>query len=192
MMRHWLGRAVVAPALASSACGGARPEEIRTADVITACAPVASPLPEGETMAYMAGRYEVELYRERSRAQTRGLLDLEAAPEDYRNWGASTATLSGTADIDLAQVGAQPMDGLDSDDPAAPGVLVLEGPTTAGPSIVVRFGSTANRQDNTPFDGPYAALQVLVVEGDRFAGEWRSGTGNEQVDGYFCARRLDR
>ena len=192
MMRRWLGGALVTLALASSGCGGARPKEIRAANVITACTPVASPLPEGETMAYMAGRYEVELYRERSRVQTRGLLDLDATPEDYRTWAASTVTLSGTVDVDLAEVGAQPMDGLDSNDPAAPGVLVLEGPTTAGPSIVARFGSTANRQDNTPFDGPYAALHILAIEADRFAGEWRSGTSNEQVDGYFCARRLDR
>jgi len=176
----------------AAACGGSGPDEIRTADVIPACSPVAGQLGEGETMVYMAGRYRLAMIRDGRRAQAFGVLDLEQTPEAYRDWGPSTATLSGSASIDLTEAGAQPMDGLESQDPGEPGVLVLEAPGSAGASITLRFGSVANRRDNTPFDGPSTALNILVIEGDRFAGSWQSTLGIERVEGYFCAERLQR
>jgi len=174
-----------------AACGGSSPEEFRTGDVIQACAPVSGQLSVGETMDYMAGRYRLVMLRDGSRAQAFGVLDLERVPEAFRDWGSSSASLMGSADIDLTAAGAQGLDGLDSTDPEQPGVLVLEGPTTAGPSIVLRFGSDANRRDTTPFDGPSTALNILAIEGDRFAGSWQSSVGAERVEGFFCAERIE-
>jgi len=171
-------------------CGGSSSEGLRTADVITSCAAVGAPLSEQETMAYMAGRYRLVMVRDNGRDQVIGILDLERTPEAYRDWGPSIATLSGAANINLSTVGAQEMRGIDATDPAAPGVLVLESEGSAGPSIVLRFGSDANQQGETAFDGAYTALDIQVVEGDRFAGDWQSGVMAERVEGYFCAQRI--
>ena len=120
-------------------CGGPSSEGLRTADVIASCASVGAPLSEQETMAYMAGRYRLVVIRDNGRDQVMGILDLERTPEAYRDWGPSIATLSGTANINLSTVGAQEMRGIDSTDPAEPGVLVLESEGSAGLSIVLRF-----------------------------------------------------
>lgn len=174
-----------------AACGGQASEGVRTADVIQSCAPVGAPLAAEETMAYMAGRYRVVMIHDDERRQVVGVLDLEQTPDAYRDWGASTATLSGSADVDLSAVGAQEMRGLDSADPVAPGALVLESRGSAGPSIVLRFGSEVNRQGQMAFDAAYTALDIRVVEGNRFAGNWRSGVDAERVEGYFCAQRIE-
>ncbi len=176
----------------SAACGGSRPDEIPTAEVLPACAPVSGRVEESETMAYMAGRYRLSLIQDGGRAQAFGVLDLEQTPDEFRDWGASVATLSGSASIDLTEAGAWTLEGLDRQDPAGPGVLVLEAPGSAGPSITLRFGSVANRRDNTPFDGAATALNILLIEGNRFAGSWQSSLGVERVEGYFCAERLQR
>ena len=114
----WLGAALVACA----ACGGSTPEEFATANVIPDCVPVGAPLSVGETMEYMAGRYRVVMVRDGSKEQAFGVVDMERAPEAYRDWGAATATLTGSAQIDLGAVGAQTLSGLDSTDPARPGL----------------------------------------------------------------------
>ncbi len=171
-------------------CGGPSSEGLRTADVIASCASVGAPLSEQETMAYMAGRYRLVMIRDNGRDQVMGILDLERTPEAYRDWGPSIATLSGTANINLSTVGAQEMRGIDSTDPAAPGVLVLESEGSAGLSIVLRFGSDVTQRGETPFDAAYMVLDIQVVEGDRFAGDWQSGVAAERVEGYFCAQRI--
>lgn len=184
----WLGAAVMALA----ACGSSTPEEFATGEVIPDCGPVGSPLSVGETMEYMAGRYRVVMVRDGGKEQAFGVVDMERTPEAYRDWGPSTATLTGSAQIDFEAVGAQTLSGLDSTDPARPGALVLEAPGSSGPSIVLRFGSNANDPNITPFDGAFTALNIRVVEGDRFAGDWRSGVSGVIVEGYFCAQRIDR
>ena len=60
-------------------------------------------------------------------------------------------------------------------DPEAPGVLVIESRTADGPSILVRFGSDANRRDLIRFDGGFMVLRVREVEDGAFAGTWASG-----------------
>ena len=190
MIRVKTFRAGLLASAALVGCGGPSSEGLRTADVITSCASVGAPLSEQETMAYMAGRYRLVMIRDNGRDQVIGILDLERTPEAYRDRGPSFATLSGTANINLSTVGAQEMRGIDSTDPAAPGVLVLESEGSAGLSIVMRFGSDANQRGETPFDAAYMALDIQVVEGDRFAGDWRSGVAAERVEGYFCAQRI--
>ena len=185
---EWL----VAGLIVLGACGGSAPEEFGTAEVVPDCVPVGSPLSVGETMEYMAGRYRIVMVRDGGKEQAYGVIDVERTPEAYRDRGAAIATLVGSAQIDLGSVGAQAMSGLASTDPARPGVLVLEAPGSSGPSIVLRFGSDANDPTITPFDGPFAALNIRRVEGDRFAGDWRSGAGGRGVEGYFCAQRVDR
>jgi len=142
-------------------------------------------------MAYMAGRYRVVMITDNGRDRVAGVLDLEGTPEGYQDWGSSTATLSGTADVNLGFVGAQQMRGLASSDPAAPGALVLESEGSSGQSILLRFGSEANRREGEiAFDAAFTVLDVGLIEGDRFAGIWRSGVNAEWVEGYFCAYRI--
>lgn len=186
--RGWV--AVVA--VLASACGGSAAQELRTADVIQSCVPVGVPLSVGETMTYMAGRYRIVMIADGERQQVVGIVDLEQTPDAYRDWGPATATLSGSAEIDLTAVGAPELRGMKSADPVAPGALVLESRGSAGPSILLRFGEEANRhRGEVAFDGAYAALDVRVIEGDRFAGNWRSGSGIERAEGYFCAQRIE-
>ena len=77
----------------------------------------------------------------------------------------------------------------DSEDPQAPGVLVLESSQTGTRRILLRFGADANRRDDMLFDGAYTVLEVREIAADGFAGNWRSGLRLSRLEGYFCARR---
>lgn len=105
------------------------------------------------------------------------------------NW---SAPLYGTTDLDLEALGALRMGGLDSTDPAAPGVGVYESRSPDGSrpaSIVLRLGSDANRRgDDVAIDGGTSVLRVLRVGEDGFAGTWRSQVNAQTVAaGWFCA-----
>jgi hypothetical protein len=102
-----------------------------------------------------------------------------------------SAPLHGSTSLDLGALGALEMGGLDSTDPAAPGVGVYEGRAADGSrpaSIVLRLGSEANRRDNAALDGGTSVLRVLRVGDDGFAGTWRSQVAAQTVAaGWFCA-----
>jgi hypothetical protein len=103
--------------------------------------------------------------------------------------------LYGTAELNLKAVDAVQVGTIASDDPAAPGVLVIQRHERAGQvprsEITVRLGSEANRRDRHRIEGGYTALRVRQVTPERFAGTWASGVVRERSAGYFCAVRQD-
>jgi hypothetical protein len=121
---------------------------------------------------------------------------LELMPQDtaYRHLeladGSSdtlyTLPLYGTAAVDFASVGAVTPGDPESEDPASPGVLVIE----RSGRVMLRVGSLANARGVRRFDGGFTALQVQQVTEDGFAGTWQSGVGLEQSGGHFCADRV--
>ncbi len=86
-------------------------------------------------------------------------------------------------------VGAPTIGGLDSMDPAAPGVLVLERDRDEGRSVLLTLGSALNRRDVTLFDAASVALDVRRIDADGFAGAWRGEVWARSSRGYFCAVR---
>lgn len=104
--------------------------------------------------------------------------------------------LYGSTDIDLRVILAVEVGALDSDDPLAPGVLVIERPVErdGGTSmeITVRLGSEANRRGMTRFDGGYTALFVRQASTGGFAGNWASGVTGQLSSGDFCASLAQR
>ena len=103
----------------------------------------------------------------------------------------ASAPLYGSTDLDLTALGGLDMGGLDSDDPAAPGIGVYEtrAPDASRPaSIVLRLGSEANRRGDVAFDGGTSVLRVQRIGDDGFAGTWRSQvSGRTVAAGWFCA-----
>ena len=89
--------------------------------------------------------------------------------------------------LDREGVGAVRVGSLSSEDPESPGVLVIESQTGAGPSILLRLGSDANRRDLVRFDGGYAVLSVIEITAESFGGTWSSGTQGPDAEGFFCA-----
>lgn len=191
-------RAALALSLAASlaaACGGRVPGASLAPP---SCEPVPGELAAGVQADALAGSWELTL------VATSGprLGDTVSGSLRLRPYGTRPAPLSipgvryplfGTADVDLAAVGAVAPGELGSDDPQAPGVLVLEWPrpgASAGTNeVVLRLGAEGNREERLRFDGTSMALFVDRVDEDRFAGRWRSGAGEELAAGHFCARR---
>lgn len=97
------------------------------------------------------------------------------------------APLFGFAEVRVEAVGALRVGDLSSSDPAAPGVLVIESETDQGPSILLRFGSDANRRDIVDFEGGFTVLEVREIGDDRFSGVWTSGARGPETRGHFCA-----
>ncbi|MDT8369153.1 MAG: hypothetical protein RQ745_08085 [Longimicrobiales bacterium] len=104
----------------------------------------------------------------------------------------ASSPLFGPTNIDLGALGAYPMGGLDSRDPEAPGAGVYEMHSGEGPpSIIVRFGSAANRRSGTPIDGATTALHLTAIDEAGFSGRWQSASNAEvRASGYFCATRI--
>jgi hypothetical protein len=104
--------------------------------------------------------------------------------------------LYGTTDIDLSGILAVQGGALDSDDPVAPGVLVLGRPVErdggTSTEITIRLGSEANRRGLTRFDGGYTALFVRQASTGGFAGNWASGVTGQLSSGHFCASLAQR
>jgi hypothetical protein len=146
-------------------------------------------LAAGATLADHVGAYRLTLVRgdvEAVPSWVEGELTLTERPAGMRSVDGWTTPLQGTAEIEIRRVGAQDTGSLMSDDPAAPGVLVLED-GGAEPTILLRLGSSANRTDLTAFDAAYTVLTVRGIDGGSFAGSWRSGAFGDEVSGYFCA-----
>jgi hypothetical protein len=103
--------------------------------------------------------------------------------------------LYGSTDIDLQAILAVEVGALDSEDPLAPGVLVLERPVErdggTAMEITVRLGSEANRRGMTRFDGGYTALFVRQASTGGFAGNWASGVTGQLSSGHFCASMVE-
>jgi len=164
------------------------PEESEPAGPM--CEPVDGPLAPDAGLSPVPISYRLTLVRgdagERP-AWVEGTLRLEPRPAELRRREDWSAPLQGTAEIELEQVGAHRVGSLESDDLDAPGVLVLV--DRAEPTILLRFGSAANRTDRQVFDQAFTVLDVLEVDDNGFAGSWRSGLFGDQVTGFFCAVR---
>ena len=135
---------------------------------------------------------EIEAIPSRS---AEGVLTLLTQVETLRQFAGSaggtipgvTSPLYGSTDVRVEAVGAVRVGDLSSVDTAAPGVLVIESRTGSGPTILLRFGSDANRRDLVRFDGGYTVLSVVGIREGGFGGTWSSGTQGPQSSGFFCA-----
>ena len=87
---------------------------------------------------------------------------LRKQPEGLESLGSASAPLYGFTDVDIKAVGAYRVGSLASEDPQAPGVLVLEGNYAGERSILLRLGSIANQRDLRRYDGAYTVLEVQV------------------------------
>ena len=190
--------------LSVSGCGSSpngsdrRSEDARArplAEASMTCQAPSGELEAGATMTGVVGAFVltlVEVVQDADGRSVQGSLTLHEQEASLRVLGgSSSAPLYGTAVVDVEGVGAHRIGDLSSDDPAAPGVLVIE---SVGPdgtaNILLRLGSQANRRDVTPFDGGYAVLEVRELSDDGFAGTWRSAAQGPVSRGYFCARRV--
>ena len=153
------------------------------------CLPVEPALADsGASLSGMAGAYHLTLESSGTPpTSSEGTLTLETLPDTLQEMGGARTPLGGSTDVDVEAVGALRLGDLGSDDPAAPGVLVIE---TDGPSIILRLGSEPNRRDQVAFDGGYTVLTVHQIGADGFDGSWRSGSGVVVNEGYFCARGI--
>lgn len=154
-----------------------------------ACERVDGALAPGATLEDRAATYRLTLVRgdvDVRPSWVEGELVLTRRPANMRDLDGWTTPLQGTADIEIARVGAYEAGSLTNEDSAAPGVLVLEDRGDE-PTILLRLGSSANRTDRTAFDQAFTALTVRRVDDDGFAGSWRSGLFGDEVTGYFCA-----
>lgn len=167
------------------------------------CGPVASELPGEASADLLAGEFRLRLVAtsgEKRGSSTEGsvtLLPYDLAQPRIDLSGATDTAhaypLYGFADLDLAAVGAAAPGDLASDDPAGPGVLVIErltSPSGRPGRMTLRLGSEANRQGVVRFDGGFAVLRVRQVDEAGFAGSWESGTALPNAGGHFCATRL--
>ncbi|CAN5801378.1 hypothetical protein BH24GEM1_BH24GEM1_23820 [soil metagenome] len=174
-----------------SGCGGANAGQSDP----QACAPVAA----SDSTIDVSGLQDEFVIRliadtgSRRGESTEGRLQLVPQDSAYRSLelpdGSSRSGVSlplyGTADIDFEAVGAVIPGDARSEDPASPGVLVIESPDR----VLLRVGSEANRRGMRRFDGAYTVLQVQQVTAEGFTGTWRSGVHMEQSGGHFCAKR---
>ena len=158
-----------------------------------ACMPVSGSLSMDATLADRSGSYRLTLVKPSFGADGRsaqGTLTLLEAPEGLDSLGSASTPLYGFTDVDIKAVGAHRVGSLLSDDPQAPGVLVLEGNYTGERSILLRFGSTVNQRDIIRYDGAYTVLEVQEISAEGFAGSWRSATFKSGTKGYFCATKI--
>ena len=150
----------------------------------------------------LAGEYRLHLTSDSAKGQkVEGLLRLLASdvssPRRTGPYGIPDTThrypLVGTAELDLAAVGAVAPGGTTSSDPAAPGVLVIErvGAPSAAERILLRLGSQANQAERLRFDGGYTVLRVRQLDREGFRGDWESGAPLPQAHGHFCASRTE-
>ena len=188
--------------LALAACAGRRQEGAAAA--VSSCEPIEGPLPADVSTAPMAGAFRLTMVAITGDSVGRvagGRLELRANDSSlvgvrYPGLGDFpdvTSPYYGSTDVPLGRVGAFQPDGIDSADPLAPGVLVLDRrPRDDAPRITLRFGTLANRRDANPlFDGGYTALRVSWIADTAFGGNWESAVPNRlHSGGYFCAYRM--
>lgn len=189
-LRRHRGPVVVAVLGFCAACAGSSGalEEGARQPIAAACAPAEGELAPGASLAAMTGPYRLTLVREDdAMARVDGSLVLTSRAPGGTSLDGYATPLQGIADIELESVDAHTAGSLASTDPDAPGVLVLEadGPE---PEILLRFGSTANRNEPVAFDEAFTVLRVRSIGAGGFAGSWRSGMRATEARGHFCAR----
>ena len=132
----------------------------------------------------------MKLSRDPTEARSaQGTLILRLQPSGLDVQGSAATPLYGFTDVNLQAVGAYRVGDPASEDPQAPGVLVLESNSAGARRILLRLGADANRRDDMLFDGAYTVLGVHEIAADGFAGTWRSGLRLSLIEGYFCARK---
>lgn len=163
-----------------------------------ACEPVTGNLDTAATFSDRAGRYLITMLSEATDSSgaaahtVSGLLTLrrQAHSSDSQDPQSDVTTpLYGFTDIDPRPVGAHRVGDPGSEDPSAPGVLVIEREEYGRRIITLRLGSDANRKDLVRYDGEYTVMSVRRIDEEGFAGNWRSGggLGFSVTTGYFCA-----
>ena len=181
------GSLALACAAVLSACGAPSEETPRTSPVDAACVPVDGSLTAGATLEGRAGAWRLELVSDDGQQRSVGALTLVAQPDSLRSMDGAVSPLFGSTTVRPTDVGAPAVGGLESVDPAAPGVLVVERDADDGRSVVLRLGSSLNRRGVTYFDAATVVLDVRRVDADGFAGDWRGEVGVRSTRGHFCA-----
>jgi hypothetical protein len=164
-----------------------------------ACLPAVGSLEADASLEGRTGEYLLTMVEKSDTIQPRseeGSLTLLPQSEDLRQFRGSAGAsipgvdspLYGSTDIRVEGVGAVRVGDLSSLDTAAPGVLVIESRTGVGPTILLRFGSDANRRELVRFDGGFTVLSVDEITDEAFLGTWSSGTRGPASGGFFCAR----
>lgn len=193
-----LGRATAVMTLILVASGCAKRADDR--GMVTACEPRPGTLAAGTLASGLAGEYALTLVAVRGDSAgqaTTAILRLFASdsarmavigPDGAAHPG-FTSPLFGATAVDVAAVGGVPAGIVNTDDPDAPGVLVLE--RTDAADIMLRLGQAANRRGGAvAFDGPHAVLRVSWIDTGGFGGSWESGAmGSATAAGHFCAVR---
>jgi len=167
------------------------------------CVPSEGALATEASLEGRVGDYRLTMVEEVDGTPTRtveGSLVLLTQVESLRRFEGSaggsipgvTSPLFGSTDVNLEAVGAVRVGNLSSQDPASPGVLVIESETGTSPSILLRLGSDANRRDLVRFDGGYAVLRVVEITAESFSGTWASGARGPDSEGFFCAMQQSR
>lgn len=185
----------------SSSREGDAPEAPAEVAATATCVESSGPLGPDASLGGWAGEYALTMVggaQGDDAASVQGGLVLQEQLEDLRQFAGSggsaipgvTSPLFGTTDVGVEVVGTLRVGDLSSADPAAPGVLVIESETTRGPSILLRFGSDANRRDMVRFDGGFTVLELNEIRDDGFSGTWNSGAQGPRAAGYFCAERV--
>jgi hypothetical protein len=185
-----------------TACGPRQPAPGSSAEPAPCTAP-AGVLPADASATGLSGTYRLQLTAvrgARSGDSTSAEVELVPVADSLQTrpntLGVRDTTvrypLLGWTTIDPTAVGAVETGQLESHDPAAPGVLVIERQTQrpeARREILLRLGADANRGGRVRFDGGYFVLTVLRIGGGGFDGTWASAGGRQGAGGYFCARR---
>jgi len=154
------------------------------------CRPAEDALAAGATLAGAAGTYRLTLVgRSPDGGRRAASGSLRLWPSALKAFAPATNPLRGATDLKLRAVGAVPVGDPGSENPAAPGVLVLESLQDGAPRILLRLGSHANRPGEALFDGGHTVLEVREIGASGFAGEWRSGVDAKRASGHFCAWR---
>ncbi len=198
-LRHRLAPALVlgtALALSGATCAGRGP-----APATVPCGPAEGELAAGAQAEPLEGEFRLALVAvsgPRAGSSAAGMLRLRSfgtRPAPVPAAAGVSHPLYGATDVRLADVGAAAHGDTRRDDPAAPGVLVIEWQRSGPPArneITLRLGADANHGDLVRFDGSHMALFVRSLSPERFTGRWRSGGGDQQAEGYFCAERSGR
>ncbi len=168
------------------------------------CEAAEGDLPMDATAETWAGQYRLVMVAtagDSAGRSTAGSMQLSVQSEELQIPPMGSADdgtrmlMYGSTEVDLKRILAVEVGVLDSDDPLAPGVLVLERPVEldggSSMEITVRLGSEANRRGVTRFDGGYTALFVRQASPGGFAGNWASGVTGQLSSGHFCASKTD-
>jgi hypothetical protein len=137
-----------------------------------ACLPAVGLLEADASLEGWTGEYLLTMVEKVDTSQSRsveGSLTLLPQSEDLRQFSGSAggsipgvnSPLYGSTDIRLEGVGAVRVGDLSSVNTEAPGVLVIESRTDVGPTILLRFGSDANRRELLRFDGGFTVCPWL-------------------------------